>query len=116
MPGLEKHEGHARSDVHCTSCGKTFVTLLDYGTDGYHRITCPYCGHIHWRKIVGGIITEDRADGLDSDGNEGPGRIDGLPIIDVTRASTWPTKRQDRYNSTASAFMRDLWLNRSDRS
>lgn len=103
MPGLEKRRGHVRSDVHCTACSKTFVTLLDYDTDGHHRIICPYCGHEHWRTIKAGEITEERA----------PDRTNtSLPIIDVSRKSTWPTRREDRYNSTVSAFIRDAWLNR----
>lgn len=54
------HEGKVRTDLDCHSCRKKFIAKIDFDIDGDHKIVCPYCGHLHWRKIKKGSVTDDR--------------------------------------------------------
>jgi len=45
---------------HCTSCGKYFNFKLNTSLEGNYRIHCPNCGHIHYRKVLNGEITDTR--------------------------------------------------------
>ena len=49
-----------RQVLNCTECRRTFRFNLDFELDGNHEITCPGCGHTHYRVIVNGKITEER--------------------------------------------------------
>jgi DNA-directed RNA polymerase subunit RPC12/RpoP len=49
-----------RSVVDCTNCGRQFIATLDLSLNGNHEITCPLCGHIHYRVVRDGVVTEDR--------------------------------------------------------
>ena len=49
-----------RQVLNCPECHRTFRFNLDFELDGNHEITCPGCGHIHYRVITNGKITEDR--------------------------------------------------------
>ena len=54
------HEGVVKTDLDCHSCKKVFVAKINYDLNGNHKIVCPYCGHIHWRVIKKGVVTDDR--------------------------------------------------------
>jgi len=41
-------------------CGKFFDFILNTSLNGGYRIHCPNCGHVHYRTVKGGVITEDR--------------------------------------------------------
>lgn len=45
---------------HCTECSKYFNFKLNTSLDGNYRIHCPNCGHIHYRKLSNGEITDAR--------------------------------------------------------
>lgn len=47
-------------ELYCHSCGNYVRFPLDLKIDGNHVITCPVCGHLHYRVVRGGRITEDR--------------------------------------------------------
>ena len=49
-----------RQDLHCTNCGRHVVFDMDFDLDGNHEITCPECGHVHYRVVQNGLITEER--------------------------------------------------------
>ena len=49
-----------RSNVYCTNCRGTFIAELDLSLNGNHEITCPLCGHVHYRVVRNGVVTEDR--------------------------------------------------------
>jgi len=49
-----------RQDLHCTNCSRHVVFDMDFDLDGNHEITCPECGHIHYRVVENGLITEER--------------------------------------------------------
>lgn len=51
-------------EFYCQVCGKYFDVKLNMSLNGNHRVHCPNpkCGHIHYRKIENGEITEGRFD------------------------------------------------------
>jgi DNA-directed RNA polymerase subunit RPC12/RpoP len=105
-PGYSPVEGGGvqRTDMHCHSCSKSFVAELDFDINGDHVIECPHCGHEHCRTIKDGKITGDRWDGRnDGDSNR------------VKARSTWKSSVIQAKSSSVSVFIRDCWLNRSDR-
>ena len=99
---LNSGKGLCRTDIRCTECHKNFVARLDFDIDGNHKILCPHCGHIHWRVIKAGVITEDRW-------NRG-----AHVFVEVSKRNVW--KHNDLHIETTSAaeFLRDLWLNPSE--
>lgn len=48
-------------DTSGQGCGKYFLTYLRNNTNGAFTIKCPACGHDHYRKIINGLVTSDRA-------------------------------------------------------
>jgi DNA-directed RNA polymerase subunit RPC12/RpoP len=47
-------------EFECSSCSKLFDINLNTALSGNYRIHCPSCGHIHFRKVVKGQITDVR--------------------------------------------------------
>lgn len=95
---LLRSGGLVRTDMHCTNCSKVFVAALDFSLDGAHIVECPFCRHEHCRQIHAGIVTEDRWDGR-------------AQRINVSSRRVWKSENQPIVTSTASAFIRDRWLN-----
>lgn len=54
-------------EFECTSCRKYFDFKLSTELNGNYRIHCPNCGHIHYRKVENGDITQVRWDQNDKD-------------------------------------------------
>lgn len=90
-----------RTDLNCTNCSKNFIAQLDFGLDGNHIVECPYCGHEHCRVIEKGVVTEDRWSSR-------------YQRVDVDKRCVWKSDSQPIITSTASAYIRELWLNRRD--
>jgi DNA-directed RNA polymerase subunit RPC12/RpoP len=44
----------------CTECHKYFDIKLNISLDGNYRVHCPNCGHIHYRAVSKGEITDTR--------------------------------------------------------
>ena len=44
----------------CHACQSMMRIFLDIGLNGNHIITCPNCGHEHYRVVKDGIVTEGR--------------------------------------------------------
>lgn len=102
--------GVQRTDMHCHNCNGNFVAELDYDINGNHEVHCPRCGHIHFRKIVGGKITGDRYDS-DSSTTKVDGRSTWMAgVVRKQKAGVVAGAKV----STTAMFIRDLWLNRSD--
>lgn len=89
-----------RTDMYCHDCGKNFVAVIDFSLDGNHEIHCPWCAHKHFRVVEKGIVTGERY----SSDHE---------THTVGRRQVWKSACQPIMTSTASAFIRDLWLNRN---
>jgi hypothetical protein len=94
---LIRGRGMVRTDMYCHNCGKNFIARLDFGLDGNHKIEC-LCGHIHYRVIKAGVVTGERYD-------------QDLRTHVVERRSVWRCDSQPIITSTASAFIRDRFLN-----
>lgn len=90
-----------RTDMHCTNCSKNFIAQLDLGLNGNHIIECPYCGHEHCRVVEDGKVTDERWESR-------------MQRVDVSARCVWKADSQPIFTSTASAWMRERWLQRSD--
>lgn len=93
-----------RTDLHCHECVSrgnpaNFVAKIDYDLNGNHEIECPRCGHLHYRLVKDGRVTSER---YHSDN----------ATHKVARRDMWKSATQPIVTSSATAFMRDLWLNR----
>lgn len=97
--------GLVRTDMHCHSCSKDFIAILNYDLEGDQEIECAHCGHIHYRGVKAGKVTEARynTDSRTRQVSEAAERI-------VWKAKTQPIATA----SSASLFLRDLWLRRGD--
>ena len=95
--------GEVRTDLDCHQCGKNFIALLDFWLQGNHIIECAHCGHEHCRVIVRGKVTGDRWDS-----KWGDKRNAHRP------RSVWKSSSLKATTTSASEFMRDLWLRRYD--
>lgn len=99
------NSGEVRTDIHCHSCSKTFIALLDYDREGNHVAICPHCEHEHFRVIKGGKITEERWNG-----DYGP--IEEKEKIAIKARRTWRSNHVSGYTASASEFIRQRWLER----
>ena len=120
LPNIQyQHDGIVRTTMNCHACAHAFLALIndDVGRDppGHTgpagpgvalQIHCPYCGHKHGRRIVNGVMTEDRA---------GPG--DNIEAFQE-KAKVWKLDDKARpelagkvATSTTSEFLRHRWLN-----
>ena len=100
-------------EFQCTECNKIFDFNLNLALNGNYRIHCPNCGHIHYRVIEKGKITDTRF----------PDRSETILIEDICpmKASCRDfrkTKPEDYYEhvakpedapGAAQGFMTRLW-------
>lgn len=98
--------GKQRTEISCHNCkgDKVFIAILDYSINGNHKIVCPRCGHLHYRTIKDGKITEARWTAKAPEGE----------TIPTETSDAWSPTVIKRECSVASSFLRDLWLQRSD--
>lgn len=47
-------------EFQCTECHKIFDFNLNIGLNGNYRVHCPNCGHVHYRQVKEGKITDTR--------------------------------------------------------
>lgn len=104
MTDLTKQKGLVRTDLYCHNCEDNklppnFTAVIDFDLNGNHKIECPRCGHLHFRKVKDGVVTSDRYD-----------RDSATHVVE--RKTMWKSTTQPIMTSTASAFLRDRWLNR----
>jgi DNA-directed RNA polymerase subunit RPC12/RpoP len=95
---LNSGKGLCRTDMHCHNCGKNFLARIDFDIEGNHEVECPICGHIHFRVIVAGVITEERWNSSYS-------------TVRVNKRNVWKHNDLAMKTSSAAEFLRDLWLN-----
>lgn len=49
-----------KQELHCHNC-KNYVRFnLDLSIDGNYKLKCPECGHLHYRIVKNGIISDLR--------------------------------------------------------
>lgn len=100
---LLTRSGLVRTELDCHGCTEQgitpnrFIATVDYSLNGNHEIECPRCGHIHYRVIKDGKVTSERHNS-------------GYPTHKVARRNVWKADSLPIVSSTASAFLRDLWL------
>lgn len=91
-------------EFYCQACRKYFDVKLNVSLNGNHRVHCPNCGHIHFRRIENGEITEDRFNDLMYDEMI----VDDLrPMLACCRDF-----QKETFNDTAQTaegFMTRLW-------
>lgn len=85
-----------RTDLFCTECNKTFIANLDLAIEGNHVIHCPYCDHIHYRKIEAGKVTSDR--------------WDSKTKIKIEGVKTWKHSTLNIKTQTTCSFLKEKWL------
>lgn len=104
LDALLKREGLVRTELDCHGCSEQglpnrFIATINHDLDGNHEIECPRCGHIHYRVIKEGRVTSERYSS-------------GYPTHKIERRNVWKSESLPIVASTASAFIRDSWLNR----
>ncbi len=102
--GQDKVKGmRQKVEFYCSSCGKYFDIKMNMSLNGNHRVHCPNCGHIHYRKIENGEITGDRF----FDNQNSPIVDDLRPMLASCRDYQEETTEDNL--QTANGFMRRLW-------
>lgn len=103
---LLKRVGIVRTDMECHSCREQglkdrFLARINFNIDGNHEIECPRCGHIHYRVVQNGRVTEERYNS-------------SYATHKVERRDVWKSETVPIVSSTTAAFIRDRWLSRDD--
>lgn len=88
------------TELHCHECGQWVQFRLDEEVDGQHEIVCPVCGHIHYRIVENGRITDIRY--------RSSMQTYQCYVTGTTSASMYATC------SSASASTTELWMTMSD--
>lgn len=100
--GKEDRQLIERQELSCTECGRYVQFDMDFELDGNHEIMCPECGHIHYRVVENGKITETRW------------ATSSLPSYTVSNVSTTSSSYTTLYTSAAgtgaSYILADAWL------
>ena len=89
-------------EFYCSgSCRKYFDFTLRDNLNGNYRIHCPNCGHIHYRSLKNGEITEARFNE-----NDKSALIDDIcPMPSSCR----DVQREKAPKNVAAGFLTDLW-------
>jgi DNA-directed RNA polymerase subunit RPC12/RpoP len=87
-----------RQELSCHNCKKYVQFNIDLSLDGEHEIICPNCGHIHYRVIKKGIITEARW----SSSNVGMNTY----VINTTQLTCTATSTFENYSTTGYTFIK----------
>ena len=93
-------------EFNCTNCPAIFDVKLNVSLNGNYRIHCPGCGHVHFRKVVDGVITDIRFTQNTSD----PLLEDIYPMKSAIKEKTTETAADTSNN--LSGFMHRLWKER----
>jgi predicted nucleic acid-binding Zn-ribbon protein len=95
-----------RQELHCHNCNQYVQFNLDLEINGQHILTCPKCGHKHYRYIKDGKIS-DRRWGQDPS-QDNSYQVTGPVTYSII--STFTTA------STTSTFLYSSWMNSSSTS
>jgi DNA-directed RNA polymerase subunit RPC12/RpoP len=91
-----------RQELHCHNCNQYVQFNLDLELNGKHILTCPKCGHKHYRYVYDGKISDRRWDQDPSQNN-----VYNVSPFTVTYTST---STFSRYIG-GSTFLYGAWMN-----
>jgi hypothetical protein len=95
-----------KNDFICTECKNCFSFSLDSELNQNYRIHCPICGHIHYRRIEDGIISDIRFTGVE----EGILAEDIRPLRSSCIDSVEDTDKDSYfYHIPQEGFLHRLW-------
>lgn len=80
------------SRMYCHDCRENFTAELDMGINGNHEIECPHCGHIHYRVVENGKVTDTRY----------------RSSMGTVSANTWTTT-SGSYTVSSNSFTAQSW-------
>lgn len=89
----------------CTECHKYFDIKLNMSLDGNYRVHCPNCGHVHYRTVKKGVITDTRF----------PDNHESILVEDIypMKSSCRDFQEEKPEDSEVSGnFLRQLWKER----
>lgn len=93
-------------EFHCSNCSIDFDVRLNTELNGNHRVHCPGCGHLHYRKIVDGVITTIRFNENPND----PLADDLWPMKSAIKSKSTDTAKDSYFaEDDGSGFMKRLW-------
>jgi putative FmdB family regulatory protein len=92
-------------EFRCTECGKYFDVKLNVALNGNYRVHCPNCGHIHYRTVKEGKITDTRFPD-----NHGSILIEDIkPMKSSCRDFQKETILDSDCNYSTESFLHRLW-------
>lgn len=95
-----------RQELHCHNCNNYVQFSLDMELSGQHILTCPKCGHKHYRIVENGKVTEARW-------GQDPSQQNTFFVttgITFSSTSTFTTYQSITTTTSASAsFFHDAW-------
>ena len=91
-----------RQELFCHNCSMYVQFNMDMSINGNHTLTCPNCGHKHYRVVWNGIITDDRWASL-----QPAIQVTGNITYRATSVYTLITSATD--STTGNYFLRDSW-------
>lgn len=92
-----------RQELYCHGCNRYVQFDIDVGLEGNHTITCPNCGHEHYRVVRAGVVTEVRW--------KSSGPTHQATNTATTVISTYTVYSSTGTNSSSTAFMYSSWMN-----
>jgi hypothetical protein len=93
-------------EFYCSgSCQKYFDFKLNTALNGNYRIHCPNCGHIHYRVVTNGQITEGRF----SENDTNVLIEDIRPMKSSCRDVQKETHLDSEINPDPAGFLHRLW-------
>jgi len=99
-----------KTEFMCTQCQKYFDIMMNISLNGNYRIHCPCCGHVHYRMVREGLITDERFPVNDS-------VIlyeDIVPMKSSCRDKSKETELDSPVSPRPEGFLHRLWKEFSD--
>jgi len=95
-------------EFYCTNCTKYFDVKLNTKLNGNYRIHCPNCGHVHYRQVIKGKITDTRFPE-----NDCQILIEDIrPMKGCERDTQRETALDSEVNPSLEGFMHRAWADR----
>ena len=97
-----------KHEFYCDECSKYFDIKLNMNLDGNYRIYCPNCGHVHYRAVSKGRVTDKRFPD-----NDREILIEDIRPMKSSCRDEQTEQENDSYQvETTKGFMHRLWTDR----